>query len=187
MEKFLKFLDRTVPLRRWAREEDATAFTEAVILLPIMSSLLMGCFDLGRGITANQKTIGASQIIGDLIARDRSVTRDSLDDIIKAGELAIEPYSTEPFGYDIVSVRFSATGAPEVLWRVTENSDENGDAVESTRGLGTAGDGLIVVTTTYTYSPYFFNFITQDIQMKEVAFLHGRRSATVACADCPTG
>lgn len=172
-------------LRRWAREEDATAFTESVILLPVMISLLMGCFDLGQGILMNQKTIAASQIIGDLIARERSVELQDLADIVTAGELALEPYSKTSFGYDIVSVKFDEDGDPEVIWRITRNTGENDAAVESTQGLGTAGDGLIVVTTTYDYIPYFTNFVVDAINMKEVAFLHGRRSATIACSDCP--
>ena len=108
-----KIADR-FSLRRWAREEDATALTETVILMPVMISLLMGCFDLGQGILMNQKTIGASQIIGDLITRDRTVTMERLNDMITAGELAFEPYSTATFGYDIASVEFDEDGEPVV-------------------------------------------------------------------------
>lgn len=176
-----------IGLKRWWVEEKATALTESAILLPVMISLLMGCYDLGQGLLMNQKTIGASQIIGDLIARDRSVTMDSLEDIIVAGELAFEPYSTQPFGYDIVSIRFDDDGDPEVLWRVTRNMERNDDAVESTRGLGVAGDGLMIVTARYLYDPYFTRFVVDQIDMQEVAFLHGRKSATISCNDCPAG
>jgi Flp pilus assembly protein TadG len=174
-------------LTRWLFEEKATALTESVILFPVMISLLMGCYDLGQGISVNQKTIGASQIIADLTARYRSVDMDMMNDIIRAGELAVEPYSTLPFGYDIVSVQFDEDGQPEVLWRITQNMDENDDAVQSTQGLGEEGDGVIVVTTSYNFTPYFTNFVVDEINMNEVAFLHGRRSSTVTCADCPSG
>jgi Flp pilus assembly protein TadG len=172
---------------RWVRDESATALTESVILFPIMISLLMGCYDLGQGIALNQKTIGASQIIADLTARNRSVDMVLMNDIIMAGQLAMEPYSTVPFGYDIVSIQFDEDGAPEVLWRITQNMDGNDDAVESSQGLGTAGDGLVIVTTTYNFRPYFVNFVVDEINMNEVAFLRGRRSATVTCDDCPSG
>ncbi len=155
-------------------------------MLPVLSSLLMGCFDVGQAIAVNQKTIGASQMIGDLVARDRSVTMSSLQDIIRAGELTIEPYSAREFGYDIASVEFDDDGDPNVLWRVTHNTSANNGAVQSTEGLGAAGDGVVVVTASYKYRPYFYNFLKDEIEMKEVAFLHGRRSATVACGDCPS-
>jgi len=172
---------------RWAREEDATALTETVILFPVLISLIMACYDLGQGILMNQKTIGASQIIGDLLTREKSVDMDGLEDIIIAGQLALEPYTTEPFGYDIVSVQFNADGDPEVLWRVTFNTEENNDAVASTEGLGGSGEGIVVVTAAYTYDPYFTNFIVDEINMREVAFLRGRQSSTIACDDCPGG
>src|SRR5689334_12046452 len=93
-------------LTRWAREQKATALTESVILFPVMISLLMGCYDLGQGISVNQKTIGSAQIIADLVARNRSVDMTVMQDIVQAGEMAIEPYSTLPFGYDIASIEF---------------------------------------------------------------------------------
>lgn len=178
--------DKTI-FHRWIFEEKATAFTESVVLLPVMISMLMGCYDLGQGIVINQKTIAASQIIGDLIARERSITIASLEDITTAGEMAFEPYADAPFGYDIVSVQFEDDGDPDVLWRVTENTVQNDDAVASTEALGALADGLVVVTATYRYETYFTNFIVDEINMREVAFLHGRRSATVACGDCPGG
>lgn len=174
-------------VKRWISEERGTALTESVILFPVMISLLMGCYDLGNGISVNQKTIGASQIIADLTARNRSVDMTLMNDIVNAGELALDPYGTGPFGYDIVSVEFDEDGQPVVLWRITQNMDENDDAVESTQGLGVEGEGVVVVTTTYSYRPYFANFVVDEINMNEVAFLRGRRSATVTCSDCPSG
>ena len=172
---------------RWAQEERATALIETVILFPVLITLMMGCYDLGQGVTVNQKAIAASQIIGDLIARDRSVTMAQLQDMITAGELAFDPYATAPFGYDIVSVQFDADGDPEVLWRVTENALENDAAVDSTEGLGGPGEGVLIVTAVYKYKPYFSHFVVSEINMEEVAFLRGRRSATITCADCPAG
>ena len=175
-----------IPLIRWWREQSATALMETVVLFPVLITLLMGCFDIGQGIVVNQKTIGSSQIIGDLIARQRNVTMAVVDDIITAGQLAMEPHNMAPFGYDIVSIQFDADGDPEVLWRVRNNMDANADAVASTEGLGAAGEGVIVVTTVYHYTPYFSNFLVDGIDMEEVAFLRGRRSAVITCSNCPT-
>lgn len=186
MKSFVYKVMSRSQLLRWYYEQQATAFIETVVLFPVLISLLMGTFDLGQGITVNQKTIGAAQIIGDLITRDRSVTMSSLEDIIIAGELALEPYSTASFGYDIVSVEFDKDGDPIVLWRVTENITKNDDAVLSTKGLGAEGEGVVVVTAGYKYNPYFTHFVVDEINMKEVAFLRGRKSSTIACNDCPS-
>lgn len=175
----------TAPLfLRWVRETSATAMMETVILFPVLLTILMGCFDIGRGIVLNQKVIGASQVMADLVARYRNVDMDLMDDIVAAGRMALEPSSTVPFGYDIVSVVLNSHGNPEILWRITQNTNPNDTAVDSVRALGSAGDGVIIVTTTYQYTPNFSNFLVDTIDMREVAFLRGRRSATVTCSDC---
>lgn len=186
MKKFLHNIARKAQLVRYAAEERANAAIETAVLMPLMIGLMVGCYDIGMGILINQKTVGASQMIGDLITRDRTVTMTSLEDMIQAGELAYEPYSTASFGYDIASIEFDEDGDPVVLWRVTNNMVENDAAVASTEGLGVAGDGLVVVTTAYTYNPHFTHFVAGDIVMQEVAFLKGRRSSTVTCSNCPT-
>lgn len=185
MRDMLYILAAKLQLVRWANEEHGVAAIETVMLFPILISLLLGCYDIGRGINVNQKTIAAAQIIGDLIARDRSVTFSSLQEIITAGRLAFDPYPSDTFGYDIVSVQFDEDGDPVVLWRVTQNAPENDTAVESSTALGGPGEGVVIVTAVYNYRPYFVNFVVDEINMQEVAFLRGRRSATVACEDCP--
>lgn len=186
MKRILHDIVRKLQLARYAAEERGTALIETVVLFPILAILLIGSYDIGLGILMNQKTVSSSQIIGDLIARNRTITLAGLQDIIRAGELTYEPYSIDTFGYDIVSIRFDEDGEAEVLWRVTNNMAQNDVALDSAEGLGEMGDGLVIVTTQYTYDPYFSNFVVPAINMQEVAFLKGRRSATVRCNDCPT-
>lgn len=173
--------------RRWQVEEKAVALVETAILFPVMISMLMAVYDLGQGVAINQKTVAASQIMADLLTRTEDATMNLVDDVIMAGELALEPYDITSFGYDIVSVRFDDDGNPQILWRVTENADPNDDAVASTFGLGDEGEGVVVVTTVYRYVPFFSNFVVNEINMKEVAFLRGRKSITIPCDDCPAG
>ena len=172
-------------VRRYAADERGVSLIESAILFPILFSMLMAVYDLGQGIVVNQKTVAASQVIADLVSRSEVVTIDLINDIVISGELALEPYDTTPLGYDVVSVEFDEYGDPVILWRVTENMVENESAVNSTVGLGEEGDGVIVVSVVYAYEPFFSNFIVDSFNMTEVAFLRGRKSATVTCSDCP--
>lgn len=171
--------------RRWRVEEKAVAAVEAAILFPVMMTLLMGVYDIGNGIVINQKTITASQVMADLVARNQVVDLNALNDIIVAGRLAFEPFSTATMGYDIVSVEFDDDEDPVVLWRMTNNMTENDAAVESTDPIAESGNGVVIVSVAYRYTPFFSNFIVDEINMQEVAFLRARRSATVTCNDCP--
>lgn len=170
---------------RYIHDERGVSLLETAILFPILLSLLMAVFDLGRGIVVNQKTIAATQIIGDLITRNEVVDIDLINDIINAGELAIAPYSIDSFGYDIISVVFDENEEPEILWRVTDNMEEGDEALDSTTGLGVEGEGVVVVNVTYAFRPFFSSFIVDVINMNESAFLRGRKSVIVACSDCP--
>ncbi len=174
-------------IKNWIVKEDGIAATEAALVLPILITLLMAVYDLGNGIVINHKTVVAAQIMGDLITRNRELTETQVDDIGIAGALALQPYNTGTFGYDIISVEFIEDGDPTIDWRVTDGMDENEDLLESTRGLGDESEGVVVVMTTYSYRPFFANFIVDQIDMAEISYLKGRRSAVVRCPDCPDG
>ena len=167
------------------KNEDGVSALETAMLFPILFAMLMAIYDLGQGVVINQKTIAASQVIADLISRNEVVDVDLISDITNAGELALDPYPSAPFGYDIASVEFDEDGDPIILWRLTENMDENEAAINSTVGLGAEGEGVVVVSVVYSYEPFFTDFVIDSFDMREVAFLRGRKSATVTCSDCP--
>lgn len=169
---------------RWCTGTRGAALPEFALLFPIIMALLMGSYDIGRALTINQKVISSSQVIADLITRQQTITMDTLDDIILAGELAIDPYSREPFGYDIIGIRYTSNGAPSEQWRITENMTPDDDIIDRAIDLGGPGEGVIAVTTSYTYRPFFTGFLTDDIAMRETAILRGRRAAYVSCLDC---
>lgn len=171
-------------LKNFIRNEEGVSFLETAILFPVLLSMLMAVYDLGQGVVVNQKTVAASQIIADLITRQEVVDTDTVTDIVNAGELALAPYTVVPFGYDIASVEFDEESDPVVLWRMTENMSQSDTAIESTTGLGEEGEGVVVVSVQYSYEPYFSNFVVDQFDMTERAFLRGRKSATVPCDDC---
>lgn len=171
-------------IKSYGHDERGVSALEFAIIFPILFSMLMAIYDLGQGIVVNQKTVAASQIIADLISRNEVVDTTLISDVINAGELALGPYPTTPFGYDVVSVEFNEDGDPLILWRVTDNMVENEAAVDSTVGLGAEGEGVIVVSVVYSYIPFFSKFVIDEFDMTEVAFLRGRKSATIICTDC---
>ena len=171
--------------KNYCSDEKGLSFMETAILFPVLLSMMMAVYDLGQGVVVNQKTVAASQIIADLITRQEVVSADTIDDIVRAGEFAFDPYSSVPFGYDIASVEFDEESDPNVLWRVTENMSPSDQAIDSTQGLGAEGEGVVVVSVQYTYEPYFSNFVIDQFNMTERAFLRGRKSAVVTCTDCP--
>jgi Flp pilus assembly protein TadG len=176
---YLDFFYITQTIRQWIEDEDGVAMVEAVMLFPPMLTLLLGVYDLGNGIILSQKTITASQVAADLISRNKTMNTPNLADIIEGSKLAYEPYGTNAYGVDIVSVQFDSNQNPQILWRETQNMPPNDNAVASVKGLSASGDGMIIVTVVYKYVPQFAGVFTGEFDFSEVAFSRGRRSATV--------
>ncbi len=161
------------------RNKDGTAAVEAAFLFPILITMFFGLWDLGNGMLMNQQTITASQVVGDLITRERTVDTTKLNNYIVAGQLAFGNAPTTSYGIDILSVKFGPTGQPTQLWRETRNMTPDTVALSKSAGLGSAGEGVVVVTVQYTYKPTFASIFTGAMVMREQAFLRGRRSPVV--------
>lgn len=171
-------------IRSYLHNEEGVAAVEAALTLPVLMVLMAGVYDVGQAIVINQKTVVAAQIVGDLIARSQIVDTADLEDIVTAGALAIEPYDSTALGYDIVSVSFDDDGTATALWRVTEGMGQNQEALTKAEEVAEAGEGVIVVTTSFNYTPAFSHYFLNDINLSEVALLRGRRSAVINCSDC---
>lgn len=166
-------------LLRYGIEAQASASAESALVFPILLVLLLGTFDMGNGVLANQKTIRASQIVADLVARNMSVSNEEVNESITAGELAFAPMDSSSYGVDIVSIRFDDESNPEIVWRETRNMNASTSVLDDVMSLAEAGNGVVVVTVRYMFDPVFSGFVVNEIPMEEVAFARGRRSAVV--------
>lgn len=167
-------------LKKFLRREEANAAIEAGFLFPVMVAILCGMIDIGVALLTNLKVTTSTQIVSDLLARDKSVNDAQIEDAINAGRLALFPYDTDSYGVDIVGIQYVGTGlVPTVRWRETLNMDENPDVLERSEGLGLQNEGVIAVTVEYFFRPYFAGFMLDDIQMHEEAYVRGRKGLFV--------
>lgn len=165
----------------WLYQEDGIAATEFALVFPILFILLLGMVDLGNGLLTNKKVITASQMAADLITRQLVADDADIADAVLAAQLAMQPLNIASFGIDIASIRFEGDNAdPTVIWRETVNMPPNGSIEALSDGLGVENEGLIAVTVQYTYKPHFTNVFLNDIDMREVSYMRGRRNSFVA-------
>jgi Flp pilus assembly protein TadG len=168
---------RTV--KAWATDRAGTSAIEFALVFPSLLLMLLGVYEVGNAVMADQKTITASQIVADLITRNTVVADDDINNAITAGQLALYPFDTAKFGVDIVSIEFDANDKPQVVWRTTQNMQPDDASVDNAAGLGTSGDGVVVVTASYAYHPDLGGGVMNDINMHEVTYARGRRTAVV--------
>jgi hypothetical protein len=167
------------PLKKWWHEELALAGVEAAMIFPIMLTLLLGVHDVGNAILANQKTIRASQVVADLIARQNIVSTSDVNEAVMAGELAYAPIDSSSYGIDIVSVSFDDMANMDIEWRETVNMDEISDVETRVAALASPGEGVVMVAVQYEFEPLFAGFVIDTFRMQEVAFSRGRSSPVV--------
>lgn len=167
---------------RWLRNCEGIAATEFSLLLPVLMTMLMGVFDMGYAILAAQKTIRASQVTADLVARHKSVSPTDISEAVEAGRLALVPFDTGRYGYDVISLEFDENAQVELpaLWRETGGNMSVSDGFASSLdGLGDAGDGLIVVRVRYEYEPVFSGYLFGTMTFDEVAFSRPRNGSSI--------
>ncbi len=167
-------------LKRWLLDKKGNVVVETAFIFPILLTMLMGSIDIGMGLLVNKKVISAAHITADLIAREESLNDTELDNYIEAARLAMQPYSLDSFGIDIVGIRFiDEEEEPEVQWRDTVNMAPIDGIEERADGLGKKDDGVVAVTVEYTFTPQFSDIITGAIEMQETAFVKGRITSFV--------
>ena len=161
----------------WWKDDKAVIAIEVGILMPVMLILLLGTVDIGTEIYLNQKLINADQMIADLLSRNDTVSATvDLPNAVVAGQLTLAPYDTTTFGVDVAGIQFEGGPLqPTVVWRYTTNMAINQDVPNDANNLGADQDGVIVVTVTYNYVPFFIGgLINASYTMQEVAFARGR-------------
>lgn len=169
----------------WRESASGVAAVEFALVFPILLMMLLAVYEIGTAIMLNLNTIAASQTIVDLITRNDDATDDIIDEAVAAGQLAMgSGIPVADIGIDIISVSFDEDDEPQEEWRVTQNiADPDETLVQQAAGLGTYGDGVVLVLVTYTYSPTFGNQVVGDIHMAETAFARGRNVAVVTKSD----
>ncbi|MFP4098785.1 MAG: TadE/TadG family type IV pilus assembly protein [Alphaproteobacteria bacterium] len=165
--------------RRWLVNNSGVSSVEAALIFPVMLLIMVGVYDLGNALLANQKAIRASQIVADLTTRENIVTDSDISEIIQAGRLAFEPLSSESYGVDIVSIRFDEDANSEIVWRETHNMTAIADPIGRVSALATPDEGVVMVAVVYDYNPLITDFVIGAIQMQEVAFSRGRNSSVI--------
>lgn len=177
-------------LVKWVSDQRGLAATEFALIFPILIMLLLGTIELGQGIMANQKTIMASQIVSDLLTRTESVTDDQLEEAMRAGRLALDPFNPDDVGFDIVSISFEPDEHDDdevetiVVWRETDNMDgrekDEEDIIEDVESLKLVHDGLLIVYVRFPYRPLFGTRFVGTLNMMEHTFARGRKNPVVA-------
>jgi Flp pilus assembly protein TadG len=161
------------------RDERGSAAVDMIVVLPIMLMVFTSVVELTSVLRLDRKVVAAAQTTADLITQRREVSNADLNDILRAAELILEPYPASGHSVGIVGVEYDINDAPQILWTESKNGGTVPDALVRAAGLGTEGEGVVVVRVTYSYTPVFFDFLLGQTTVEETTVLRPRRSTIV--------
>ena len=128
----------------------------------------------------DRKLLNAVDGVAERTNQKLTLKNPRVADIFSAVDLVVQPFLKQGLSVGISSVIFDAEdGTPLVDWTESLRGGTVPDAASLATGLGPAGDSVVVVRASYTYTPIFGDLVFGNIQLEEVAFAHPRRSALI--------
>ncbi|MBD3756003.1 MAG: pilus assembly protein, partial [Gammaproteobacteria bacterium] len=103
------------------RDNRGVAAVEFALILPFMIILLIGMAETTTGLNQNRKVNQVASSIGDIVAREITVTKASLQDIMAARNYIMMPYDASGMTVVVASVSFDKDKKATVDWSADQN------------------------------------------------------------------
>lgn len=169
--------------RRVARDRDGTVAVEFALILPILTTLFFGSFELSNLALAYLKVTDAAETAADLLAQTRvNTTLQTADftNITNAAAQVLTPLAT---GAGQVKVAYASvtynTGAPVIDWHVEQNGATAivAGAIPNNQNLSSLGvaavgssDSVVIVQLTYSYTSPLSFILNANYTLTKSAF-----------------
>ena len=151
----------------------AVAASEFALILPVLVLVLFGTVEIGNAVLLDKKVTAAAQTAADLVAQQKVVTDDDLDNIWLAIDNIIAPFDTANTTYRIISVVADEDGATSIDWQQSRGG-LNFQNYVLPNGLVGANESVIVSQITYSYVPVFGDLLFSAFDITDVAYLRPR-------------
>ncbi|WP_322186173.1 TadE/TadG family type IV pilus assembly protein [Fulvimarina sp. 2208YS6-2-32] len=178
----------------FARARDGAVAIEFVLVLPILVLLYLGAFEGSKLFEVSRKANTATETIGDLVGRTRSVTLRELNNIFDVARAIISPFDPGELDVQISAISIDPQGKATVDW----SRKRSGAGTQSMPGLAkgspyalppdlkaTGNLFYIIVDTRYSYhSPLIHSVIASSLDIDMTYGIVPRLSSIVPCSDC---
>jgi Flp pilus assembly pilin Flp len=99
--------------RRFSKATDGVAAVEFALILPIMTTLLIGSIEMSEAITVDRRVSQVAATTGDLAARfNGGITPDDVTELSRIGSWLLEPYDVNSVRITIRLVTVECVSAP---------------------------------------------------------------------------
>jgi hypothetical protein len=184
-------------IRRFFRQERGIAASEFALLLPILITILMGCFEASRYLLLRQKLDRASSSVADLVSQATGgLSAAMVANIFVAADKQTEPFDLVGSGRVIITsvYREASDEDPTIEWQCQGagayagavskvGTVEGGAADMSSLDMG-AGWNVIVAEVYYDYEPFLFEGIFDPQVFYHRSFTRPRGATLLSDPGC---
>lgn len=171
--------------RRAVRDIGGVAAVEFGYLAPVMMLMLVGTVEVSRAVAMDRRFGLVTSMVADLVAREKSMTAADLNGIYNIVAHVMAPYDASTLKIKVIPVKANPNNATNTLvYAGTTNRPSYHGATllakcttyTLTPGLVAAGASVIIVETSYNYTPLLTGNIIPASTWTDKAILSPRNS-----------
>lgn len=152
--------------RQFRASRRGTVLVEAAIAMPILLLLLLGGLEFGRYVLLTQKMQRAAMTVGDLIAREKTLTTAQADALLVAITASLTPFPVSEGRVIVSSITRQSNGNTIINWQrkgagSIPFDSRFGSAGNPASNLGITlanGETVITAEVRYDYQPWVMTF-----------------------------
>jgi Flp pilus assembly protein TadG len=172
-------------IRSLWRDSSGVIAVEFALILPTLIVIFVGTFEASNLVRVKMKFDEAAPSIANLVALQTSVTKTGTltSDFCTAASYMLAPFSTSGLNVEVASVT-NNNGTTSVDWTATCNNLTNpkSNTTLVTGLVPNAGDTVIVVQTSYTYTAPIHMVLGSTYTFTNNGFSRPRSNKTVPFA-----
>ena len=183
----MKHIRLNRPSRSFAsllRDRNGVSAVEFAIILPVMLVMFFGTVETTQAVYSARKLTTTVRIIGDLAARNATMTAGEGTNIMSAATAVLAPFSASNASLLITGVSINSSGVATVTWSLGRNKTPRtcGATVSIPAGLKPAAGKtgfLVVAEGSMTYTPTIGYVMTGSMTSDETMYMSPRISASI--------
>lgn len=188
---FLRVRNTVEPL---IRDRSAASAIEFAFLAPILISIYVSSFEITEGYNTAGKVLKAAGTVADVVARQPTVDKAFLSEMVDTAEATIAPHSSAGLTLKITGVTIDSAGNAKVLWSWDDKGNApyvKGDAVTVPDDMRTPSTFLVHAEVSVPHTLLLFlssgaglSRDARTITISRDFFYRQRLSDDISCGNC---
>lgn len=160
------------------------AAVEFALILPLMLLIYSGSAEITTAISAQRRVFHLASSVGDLIGREKEVTRAGLDNVLNLSTSLMAPFSPSETTMTVASFTVDAAGNLTREWTHSRNGTLSVDTASVPAFLRQPNTSFIASGARYIYRPSLGQTIFPSYTFERFFYSRPRSPDPVLCTNC---